>query len=60
MWTHSRQLTQNVTRIKGEVKKFAEEATEYIRALFELAGEEPTAKEDLKSIRYVLFHLHGF
>ncbi|KAJ7696175.1 hypothetical protein B0H14DRAFT_3529828 [Mycena olivaceomarginata] len=42
------------TRIKGEVKNFAEEAIEYIRALFEVASEEPTAKEDLKSIRTVV------
>jgi hypothetical protein len=47
---------QCVPLIKGEVYKFAEEAIEYIGALVEVAGEEPTAKEDLKSIWYVLFH----
>jgi hypothetical protein len=48
---------QRVPLIKGEVYKFAEEAIEYISALVEVAGEEPTAKEDLKSVWYVLFHL---
>ncbi|KAJ7738277.1 hypothetical protein B0H14DRAFT_2638523 [Mycena olivaceomarginata] len=54
MWTHSRQLTclpQNFTRIKGEVNKFAEEAIEYISALVEAAGEEPTEKGDLEDLR---------
>ncbi|KAJ7732254.1 hypothetical protein B0H14DRAFT_2639881 [Mycena olivaceomarginata] len=45
------QLGINFTRIKGEVNKFAEEAIEYISALVEAAGEEPTEKGDLEDLR---------